>query len=66
MAAQVHQPTSVGVLRMKKLAREGGQRIARIVVERALRIEIGQGQIGSYGACITVPHTAQVRRSMLE
>ena len=72
MTAKINQSTARGIARVVKFARERGQRIARIPL---LRIRRGQSSVrqtpldrarSAAGGFITVPHDAQVRRSMLE
>ena len=63
MPAKVEQLASCGIVGMMKFARETGERIRRILRGRFRAPKILSAQVG---ACMTVPHTLQVRCCRLE
>jgi hypothetical protein len=73
MTCEIHRLAAAGIDRMVKLRRKGCERIAGIEQGGARGLGRGQdrqpspdGRGVSPGAASTVPHTAQVRCSMLE
>ena len=62
MAAEVQQLVSGRIVRMVELLREAGQGIRRVQGGSVRMLKLR----GQEGACMTVPHTLQVRCCKLE
>ena len=63
MAAEIQNFSACGILRVMEFRSKAGERVRRVMRRRSRPTKILAAQAG---ACMTVPHTLQVRCCKLE